>query len=280
MGKFLKSKYFIILVFIAVLAVVVLTAASSMGYSSQIKNGVNTVLSPLQTCFDYIGKSLDGYAEYITEFDRIKKENEELKKQIAQLSDKIYDAEALRSENEFLKKYLEVKNTHLDFKFEDANVIGREAGNYSSVFSLNKGTDSGIDVNEPIVDENGALMGFIAESGENWAKAHSILNSTSSVGVYTERTSAAGILSGDYELGKDGLCKLEYLSPDADVQEGDRIVTSGKGSIYPAGLVVGIIEQVIIDDNLRTKYAVVRPSAEMNIPEKVMVITEFSKTEN
>ncbi len=278
MGKFFKSKYFIILAFIAIFIAVGVTAASAMGYSSAIKNGVNTVLSPFQKAFDYVGRSLDGYAAYITEFDRIKKENEELKAQVAQLRDEIYDAQALENENAFLKNYLEVKSSHLDFKFEDAYVIGRESGNYSTVFSLDKGTDSGVDVNDPIVDGNGALIGYIAESGTNWSKAYSILNSSASVGVYSERSSATGIISGDYELSKQGLCKLEYLAEDADIQEGDRIITSGKGSVYPAGLTVGIVEQVLTDDNLRTKYALIRPCADTEDIKHIMVVTEFSKS--
>ncbi len=278
MARFLKSKFFIIIAFVAIFIALAVTAASAMGYSSAIKDGINTVLTPLQKGFDYIGRSLDGYAEYITEFDRIKKENTELKNRLAELSGEIYDARALENENEFLKKYLELKDSHLDFTFQDANVIGRESSGFSSVFSLNKGTDSGIDVNEPVVDEHGALVGVVTESGSNWSKVFSILNSSTSIGVYNERSNAPGIVSGDYDLSKKGLCKMEYISADADIQPGDRIVTSGKGSIYPAGLTVGIVEEVLEDDNMRTKYAIIRPSAQMDMPDHVMVVTEFQKT--
>ncbi len=280
MGKFFKSNTFIAIAFFAVFLAVTVTAACAFGYGSYIKNAINTALSPLQALADTIGESLDGYSAYITKFDSIKNENAELKKQIAQLRDQIYDAEALKTENEFLKNYLELKEKNLDFKLQDAYVIGRESGNHSSVFSLNKGTDVGIDINEPIVDPGGALIGYIAESGTNWSKAYTILNSSAAIGVYNERSGAVGIVFGEYELSRKGLMKLEYLSADADIQEGDRIVTSGKGSVYPADLAVGIVEQVITDNNLRTKYALIRPCADMNAPERVMVVTEFDKTEN
>ncbi len=280
MGKFFKSKSFIIIAFIAIFISVAVTAACAFGYSSAVKNGINTLLTPLQAAADYIGRSLDGYSEYISEFDKLKQENEELKKQLSELEDKIYDAEALKSDNEFYKNYLEIKQKNLDFKLQDAYIIGREPGKYATVFSLNKGTDSGIDVNEPIIDANGALIGYISEAGTNWAKAYSILNSSSAIGVYNERSGAVGIVFGEYELGNQGIMKLEYLTADADIQEGDRIVTSGKGSIYPEGLSVGIVEQVLTDNNLRTKYALIRPCADMNAPDRVMVVTEFDGTED
>lgn len=278
MRKFFKSKFFIMTVFVALFLGVGLSLLSSMGYASSLRSGVNYVLSPVQRLFNNIGRGIDGYASYFTDYERLKKENEELKAQVKELEDKMYDAEALQNDNDFYKQYLEIKNEHLDFVFEDAYVIGRESGSWATLYSLNKGTDSGVDVNRPIVSPDGCLVGCIIEAGSNWAKASSILNSSSSVGVCVERNGCSGIVSGDYTLRQDGLVKMEYLENDADIRVGDRIVTSGLGSIYPKGLVVGTVQSIEYDNNLRTKYAVIKPSFTDTMPDRVMVITGFEKT--
>lgn len=277
MRKFIKSKFFIIIVFASVFLGVGLSLLSHLGYASSLRSGVNNVLAPVQGLFNALGRSLDGYASYFTEHSKLKEENEELKTRIAELEDALYDAQALQNDNEFYKKYLELKSEHLDFIFEDAHVIGRQSGNWATLYSLNKGTGSGIDKDSPIVSENGALLGYVTEAGENWAKVSSILNSTTSVGVYDERSGCSGIASGDYELREDGLIKMEYTDSEADIQVGDRIVTSGLGSIYPKGLSVGVVQSVETDENLRTKYAIIKPFADDDIPDRVMVITGFDK---
>ncbi len=278
MRKFFKSKFFIMTVFVALFLGVGLSLLSSMGYASSLRSGVNYVFSPVQRIFDKIGRGIDGYASYFTDYERLKKENEELKARLGELEDKMYDAEALQNDNDFYKQYLEIKSEHLDFVFEDAYVIGRESGSWATLYSLNKGTDSGIEADKPIVSSDGCLIGCIIEAGSNWAKASSILNSSSSVGVCVERNGTSGIVSGDYSLRNDGLVKMEYLENDADIRVGDRIVTSGLGSIYPKGLVVGVVQSIEYDNNLHTKYAIVKPSFSNELPDRVMVITGFEKT--
>ena len=275
--KFFKSKFFIITLIVAVSIAVVFTAMSLLGYSSYIKTGLNYLTVPVQKLSDIVGRALDGYASYITEFDKLKKENEELKEQINGMMDEVQSARAIREENESLRKMLEVKEEHLDYKFEPVDIVGREDGNYMTVFTLGKGRNSGIDKDMPIISSNSGLIGRITDAGATWAKACSVVDMNSSVGAYVERSRATGIVTGDYELGLLGLCKISYLQSDADIQVGDRILTSGVGSVYPRGLIIGTVEEVKYDESLRSKYAIVRPYAEISGLSSVTVITSFER---
>ena len=275
--KFFKSKFFIITLIVAVSVTVVFTAMSLLGYSSYIKAGLNYALVPVQKLSDAVGRALDGYADYITEFEKLKKENEELKERINGMLDEVQSAKAVKEENDELRRMLEVKKEHLDYKFEPADIVGREDGNYMTVFTLDAGKGRGIDKDMPMISANSGLIGRITDAGATWAKASSIIDMGSSVGAYVERSKASGIVVGEYELGLDGLCKMAYLQSDADIEAGDRILTSGVGSVYPRGLIIGTVAEVKYDEGLRTKYAVIKPYAELSGLTSVMVITSFEK---
>ena len=275
--KFFKSKFFIITLIAAVSVAAVFTAMSLLGYSSYIKAGLNFLTVPVQKLSDAVGRALDGYASYITEFDRLKKENEELKEQINGMLDDVQSAKAVKEENDELRRMLEVKKEHLDYKFEPADIIGREDGNYMTVFTLGRGKSNGIDKDMPIISSNSGLIGRITDAGLTWSKASSVVDVGSSVGAYDERSRASGIVVGDYELGLRGLCKLSYLQSDADIEAGDRILTSGVGSVYPRGLIIGTVMEVKYDESLRTKYAIIKPYAEISGLTSVMVITSYER---
>lgn len=275
--RFFKSRFFIVTLCIAMVLTVILSALAASGHVSVITNGVNVMLAPFSEGFGSVGLAIKGYKQYFDSVDALRAENEALKNEVNDLKGLIYDAEAMKKENEFYKNFLGIKEEHSDYIFLDATVINREAGNYVSVFSLNKGTRDGIEKNMPIISEGGGIVGYISEAGVNWAKASTVIDTSSSVGVYVERTGEAGVLSGEFSLKKEGLCRINYLSGDSDVTVGDRVMTSGLGSIYPEGILVGTVERVEFDDNLRTKYAIVRPFADLTETERVMIITGFEK---
>ena len=275
MKNFYKSKFFIITVSIALVLTFVVSALAVTGHTSFLTSIVNYTIAPFQRGAGSIGLAINGYRSYFSAVDELKKENEDLKQELEEVKSKVYGADALIEENEFYKSFLGIKEDNPDFVLLDAGVIGREAGNYTTVFSLDKGTKGGIEKNMPIVAPNGGLMGYIADAGINWSKAYSIIDPSSSVGVYVERSAEVGVLRGDYELQSDGMCRIDYLDENADIQPGDRIVTSGLGSIYPSGMPVGYVESIEYDDNLRAKYAIVRPIADLTSPQRIMVITSF-----
>ena len=275
MNKFFKSRFFIITATVAVLLTVVVSALAASGHFSVLTNAVNIMVTPIQKGFGSFGLAINGYKSYFDSVDELKAENEALKAEVNELKDFIYDAEAMKEENEFYKNFLGIKEENPDYVFLDADVIGRQAGNYMTVFSLDKGTKDGIAKNMPIISENGGIVGYISEAGINWSKASSIIDTSASVGVYIERTSETGVLCGEFQLEKEGLCRINYLEGDSKVEVGDRVMTSGLGSIYPQGMLVGIVERVEYDDSLRGKYAVVRPFADITDIEKVMILTSF-----
>lgn len=280
MKSYFKSKFFYIITALTLAAVIIPTVLSLMGVTGFLRSGVNMLMTPLRTLADGFVESLAGYTAYFTEFDRLSAENEQLKKENAALLDELSRSRELEEQYEWISEFIELKMQHSDFELTEASVCGRESGNYSSVFMLDAGSSAGIERNMTVVTGDGVL-GYIADVGPNWSRAVSILESSSAVGVYAERSGVAGVLEGDYSLASEGLCRISYLKAGADIEVGDRILTGGYGSVYPRGIMVGYVERIENNEFSRSVTAYVRPSAmengENNIS-KVMIITDHETT--
>lgn len=278
MRSYFNSKFFYIITFLTLAAVIIPTVLCFMGHTSLFRNAVNYVFTPLRRLAVEVTDAVDGYARYVYNFDRLAEENERLKEENEKLRDELSDSDELREQYEWLSEYLELKMEHTDYEFVPALVLGAESGNYSDIYMIDAGSSDGVEKNMTVLSD-GAVLGYVSEVGVNWARVTSILASTAAVGVYTERSGESGVLEGDYSLGSDGLCRINYLPENADLKVGDKILTGGFGSVYPRGLPVGYVEKVELNEFSRTSVAYVRPEAtdlsDTDRISKVMVITSY-----
>ncbi|MBE6538077.1 MAG: rod shape-determining protein MreC [Ruminococcaceae bacterium] len=275
MSKFLRSRFFIIALLIAIVLVTVPSVLSFMGLGSSVRSALGTLATPFRYCFTQVAQAADGFISYFKEFDAINAENRILKDKNAELQNKLRDVEAIKEENEWLYAYLGLKREHIDYEFESALVIGRESGNYMTVLTLNRGSMHDIETNMPVVTENG-IVGYVSEAGANWCKVVTILETASSVGAYVKRSGELGLVEGVYELKDNGICQMSYLPSDADIKVGDIILSSGIGSFYPRGLVIGTVTELVPDEFSRSLIARIKPSADLTDLRRVMIIKDFN----
>ena len=86
-----------------------------------------------------------------------------------------------------------------------------------------------------------------------------------------ERSDAIGIISGSLE----GTCRLKYLDLDEDIKVGDKVVSSGKNSRFPAGIPVGVVAKISRERSGLTLFAIVKPMVNLSSLEEVLVITNY-----
>ena len=130
-----------------------------------------------------------------------------------------------------------------------------------------------------MVTETGVLVGVVSVVGTNSAVVSTLINTDIDMGGMVARTYSAGILEGDFTLMEEGKLKLSYLPDSAQLIAGDEVLTSGKGGIYPSGLVVGQIESVFDGPSGKTRYAVILPEVDLGSLIEVFVIKEFDIVE-
>lgn len=276
--KFVRSRFFIVVLIVALSMVIVPVILTSMGLGDTLRSGVATVLRPGQKLVGFVADGIAGYAEYFTKYDELVEENALLRERLSAMQNEVYSARELEQMNEWLYDYLELKREHTDFVLTEASVTGRQNSNYMSVIMIDRGTSSGVERNMPVITDEG-IVGYVAQAGSSWAKVVTLSEEESSVGAIVERTGEMGLVCGSYQLAAEGLVRLTYLSADSDVAPGDRIVTSGYGNVYPRGLVIGYVDKVEKSSLSQSLTVTVKIAARPDDLRKVMVITDYEVTQ-
>lgn len=274
MKQFFKNKFFYIISIVTLLVTIVPTIFYSMGLTFVFRDAVGVILTPMQKLFNYATEAVDGFAAYFYRFDELVEENNALREQVAELREQVYDSTEREEMYTWLSGFLELKMAHNDYKFLSASVTGRESGNYSKILTLDVGSGAGVELNMPVITSEG-IVGQVTEVGYNWCKVTTIVEANSSVGAYIERTSDAGVCEGSFELSDDGICELNYLPSESQAAVGDRILSTGYGSVYPRGLVVGFIEAVAMNPYTRSLTVQVKCAVDFSELTQVMIITDF-----
>ena len=277
--RIFQNKFFIVCLCVAIAISGITSTFALMGYRSLSKNIVGTLATPFRWVATLMTNAVEGFGKYFSSIDELTEQNEALKQENAALKEQISQSGLVEKENDRLRDYLSMKSEYPSFSFEEGMVIGREASNYVTVLTLNRGTIHGVEENMPVVTKEG-IVGCVSEVGLTWCKVSTILETARSVGVYLPRNGASGILSGDYSMRVDGLCKLTFVEVDAknaDVQPGDAVYSSGMGSVYPPDMKVGEIVSVEIDNVSRTLIASVKPTVNFSEPDYMMIITGYQK---
>lgn len=280
--KFFKSKFFITAAIIAAFLVLVPSVMSITGHAGLVRSALATIASPFEWIGSQIAGAVNGFTSVFTEYDELKEENEELRARLAELEAAQSDAAVLREQNAWLMKYLDLKTNTPSMLLTDATVIARESGSYATVLTINKGSLHGLLRQMPVITEEG-VFGYVSECGLNWAKVVSIVETASSVGVYTERAGVTGVVEGDAALRAEGYCVMTYIPAGADIRVGDKVLTSGGTSVYPSGLPVGEIVSISADEVTRTLRAVIRPAidfTEIDDVNRLMIITGYKSGGN
>ena len=282
--KFFKSKVFIICLIAAIVLTLVPTLIAAFGGTDLLRSFAGTLAKP----FSYVGskfsEAFNGFVDVFTEYDKLKEENESLKAELEIYKEKEYNDELLREQNDWLKDYINFHTANPNFKLTDAKIVSREAGNYGTVITLNKGTAHGIKRNMPVITADG-LLGYVSEVALDWCKVTTVIEAKNSIGVYSERKGTQGVLSGDIELREQGLCQLSFIEGSDGIQIGDKIYTAGGSkSLYPADLYIGSVSEVKVDPVTGEVVAIVTPKIDFtNLSDisDVMIIcgytTEVSK---
>ncbi|MBQ1876765.1 MAG: rod shape-determining protein MreC [Selenomonas sp.] len=277
MGKYSREKnprrkWWLLLVVLVSVFCIVFFAANGRFRVPVSSRAVSLVLSPFQSAVGWVGTQVTYLESEVWDFLTLHEQNKMLRNEVTQLRVQILQAQEYASENTRLREMLDYKNTATQFDLKAARVIGRESATWSSMIVINRGTVDGVHEDMPVVTPKG-LVGRVVEAGPNSSKVQLIIDPRSSVGTLVQRPESRvnGIVEGDPD--NPTMPRMVNIPKTADVQEGDVIVTSGFGGVFPKGLVVGIVSQLKIDTGGLLQVAILEPAVDFQKLEDVMVIT-------
>lgn len=237
-----------------------------MSYAESL---TSTIIRPVQNGFAMLKNKVTGNKQFFTDLDTLRDENEKLSKENSELQKKLREFEIVKAENVTLQEYMSLTDKYKDFKTVPANVIDRDVSNYSSTLMINVGKDDGIKENMTVIADKG-LVGHVISVTNNTAKVQVIVDSSSSVSALISTTDESIICKGSVE--NDSTLKATYIDTSAELLTGDSVVTSGLGGIYPKGITIGTIKQVVDKSNITDRYAIVETSVDFSKLYTVLVI--------
>ena len=276
MQKFFKSWSFKILCGLAVFAVAIMIRAAASGSAEVfLSQAVSVISQPFlkasTAVTNSVGEFLDRFANAEENYLRVL----ELEEQLREANQKLIGAEQDKRENEQFRSFLGLKETNPDYEFEPATVIGRDSTNRFYSFTIDRGSLHGVEEADPVITADG-LVGIVWEVGLTYSHVRTVLDISVQVGVYDISTRDSGIVSGDIKLSSEGLCKLEYLPKDSGIANGNLIVTSGIGGVFPKDLVVGTVNSIEVDSGGLSLTAKISPAADIENVTDVLVIKSFN----
>ncbi len=205
-------------------------------------------------------KGLYTYKFILNENIKLRRQSDELKKEIVQLDE-------LRLENQRLKDVLSLRENS-PFVSTAANVIGCDPNNWSSGVVIDKGKAQGIKVGNSVITGIG-LAGRVTDIADSTSKVMLLDDPDSCFASIIQRTREEGLVCGTLT----GKLILRYLDKNSGVKEGDVILTSGTGN-SPADLIIGFVDAVKKDRFGFLLWCSVQPAVNLRRVEEVLVIKE------
>jgi len=227
------------LVFFALLGVCLLVIDARTGLLQAMRQGIGTVLYPLQRTLLVPRDALSLGTDYLSEVARLRAENAELKRVEIVNARQLLQVEQLAQENRQLRE-LTAARDRTAVRSVVAEVLYDTRDPFSRKLVLDKGLQHGLAAGQPVIDATG-VVGQITRIFPLSAELTLITDRNLTVPVQVQRNGLRAIAFGGPEPGR---MELRYMSVNADVREGDLVATSGLDSLYPAGLPVGRIVTV------------------------------------
>ncbi|MFM1990025.1 MAG: rod shape-determining protein MreC [Pseudomonadota bacterium] len=225
--------------FFALLSIALLVIDSRTGVLNAMRQGIGTVLYPLQRTLLVPRDALSISTDYLSEVHRLRAENTELKRIETANARTLLQVEQLAQENRQLRELTGARE-RAAVKSVVAEVLYDTRDPFTRRLVLDKGLQQGVAAGQPVVDAQGVL-GQITRVFPLSAELTLITDRNMTIPVQVQRTGLRAIASGGAEPGR---LELRFMSVNADLKEGDVVVTSGLDSLYPAGLPVGRVATI------------------------------------
>ncbi len=244
------------------------------------ENIVDFFVTPFVKINFTISKFFTDKIEFFSNINRIEVENKTMTKEIAELREENKKLQNVETEYKKLLKLLDMKEKYPDYEKVGAYVIDKSIGNWYSTFNIDVGTNNGIKENMVVIS-TGGLVGRILTARATSSTVISIIDDTSVAAASGLRSNALGMVRGDIGLVMDGLCLMENIDYEADIVEGEEVVTSNLSNIYPPGISMGVVTKIKTDAKGLTKSAEIKPFVDFKNLDTVLVIKQtFEKTDD
>lgn len=265
-----RDNQFRVIVLLALLALLIgiqHNRAVQRGAANPLAEAVMALVAPVQSALRSTGRFLADFGYGVIHGRRLTVENRHLREQLEALQAVSMSQEELRQENERLRRLLGFAQSAKGRPLA-ARVLAIQPSAYFHTLIVGRGRSDGVRSPMVVVTGNG-LVGLVYSVTQHTAHVLLITDPNASVGARIQRAEsrAVGVCRG---IGEEHLV-LTFLAKDADVRPGDVVLTSGLGGVYPAGIPIGTVEEVIEQRQAGMREARVKPFVDVVRTEEVLL---------
>ena len=265
---FLRNYKTVIFV-VALLAIALILLSYNLKHETGtglVKKIVLEAAAPVYNVLSLSIKSVsDAWLRYIF-LVGLEQDNRDLKKKINELKAELILYQEGYLESQRLKKLLSLRDNY-HYHFISASVIGKEPAALSRTIMINKGSAHGLKMGMPVIAPPG-LVGRLTDVSWHVSKVLLFIDESSNIDAILQRTRTQGMIRGS---GSNG-CILKYISKNQDVKEGEVVVSSGIGGVFPKGLLIGVVSRVDKQDAGLFLKINVTPFVDFSKVEEVLVL--------
>jgi rod shape-determining protein MreC len=262
------------------IASLLMLLASSTEPAMTLQRVTTRALDPVRSAIGGIGEGVAGVFGAIGEIDRLRTENDRLRRELSGAEQRVAELTEAARENDQLRQLLGITDA-LDMELLPVRVISRDPSNLVWEVGIDAGTDQGLAEGMPVVgnaDGAGALAGTVVAVTQDTARVRLIVDTRSVVIAVDQASRALGEIRGQ----PGGQLVMVNVPVTETLEVGGTIVSAGlafgeEASRYPGGLLIGRIQAVEPDQNALTQTAFVRPAFDLESIERLLVVLEFSQ---
>lgn len=223
----------------ALLSLLLLATDARFKFLDVVRQAVSVAIYPLQRIATAPASLYDRVSEFFVTQAQLAEENTRLKQQYLVTAAALQREQALAAENARLRTLLDAQK-HYDGAAIMAEILYGVRDPFTRKVIVDKGQQQGIQPGQAVVDETG-VIGQVTRAYPWLAEVTLITDKDHAVPVQAVRNGLRAVLFG---FGEDGSLELRYIPVNADIQNGDLLVTSGIDGIYPAGLPVAVVAKI------------------------------------
>ena len=269
----IPSKYLLLIltcICVALMAVTFFTDYSA----SPLNKLVGYVVVPFQNGVSRIGTWISVRMDELGELRVVLEENQELKKQIDELTVQNTQLQQDKYELNNLRELYKLDEQYSGYDKVGARIIARDSGNWFHAFTIDKGTNDGLAIDMNVI-AGGGLVGRIVDIGPNWAKVNAVINDDSNVSGMVLASSDILMVTGSLRLMEEGVIGFgQLIDSRQKVEVGDKVVTSNISDKYLPNILIGYISEINQDSNNITKSGKITPAVDFEHLDEVLVILQ------
>ena len=276
MKYFFTTKVKVVLI-VAVLLTAGLAIIGNLLGKTPADKLVQGILTPLRTGASTLTTQAERFYNYMFRYEALEAENATLKQQIAQMKENALLTDSMEREIARLKDLLGLELDKEGYEIVDGYIISRSSTDWTSYFTVNKGSNFGIEPGMCAITSNKEVVGLVTEVGPNYCIVKTVLDSSLSISAVLASSGDSGLVTGGYSQGYENMLRMDYLPSSAVIPNRDQVVTAGS-TVYPRNLIIGNVVGVGFTDTGVEKYAILEPAADIAKLEQVFILTQFGRS--